>query len=134
MADNMSEAQRSYTMSRIRSEDTKVELMLRRALFSRGLRYRLHRRELPGRPDIVFPREKVAVFVDGDFWHGWNYEDWTDNLKPYWRDKIARNIRRDGLVTEQLRGRGWKVLRIWEHEIEADVASCADQVERALGR
>lgn len=134
MADNMSEAQRSYTMSRIRSEDTKVELTLRRTLFSRGLRYRLHRRELPGRPDIVFPREKVAVFVDGDFWHGWKYEDWSHSLKPYWRDKIARNIRRDGLVTEQLRSRGWKVLRIWEHEIEADVASCADLVERALGR
>lgn len=134
MPDNMTPEQRSFTMSRIRSKDTKVELQLRRVLHRRGLRYRVHKKDLPGKPDIAFTRQQVAVFVDGDFWHGWKFEAWKHKLKPYWRDKIERNRARDRKRNLELREMGWKVVRVWEHELKGDVAACADRVEEAVRR
>jgi DNA mismatch endonuclease (patch repair protein) len=128
----MTVAQRSLTMSRIRSRDTGPELTIRRLLHARGLRYRKHVRALPGRPDLVFSGPKVAVFVDGDFWHGWKFSQWKEKLGPYWREKIEGNKRRDARNFRQLRQGGWTVIRLWEHEIEADPGTCADRVERAV--
>lgn len=119
-------------MSRIRARDTKPELAIRRILHARGLRYRTHVAHLPGRPDVVFGRAKVAVFVEGDFWHGWKFDCWKQGLAPYWREKIERNMRRDAQNLRRLRRDGWKVIRVWEHEIEADAARCADRIELAV--
>jgi len=112
MADNLTPEQRSHTMSRIRSTNTQVELTIRRLLHRRGLRYRIHGTSLPGKPDIVFPKAKVSVFIDGDFWHGLRFAQWQHKLQPYWCDKIAGNRRRDQLNFQRLRRRGWKVIRL----------------------
>src|SRR5687767_9244405 len=106
MADNMTRAQRSRTMSRIRGRDTGPELALRRLIHKRGLRFRTHG-ALPGRPDIVFPKARVAVFVNGTFWHGWQFPRWREKLAPYWRNKIERNRARDLQNTRKLRRLGW---------------------------
>src|SRR5215211_4696018 len=132
VTDNMTREQRSWTMSRVRARDTKPELTVRRLLHGRGLRYRIHVAVLPGKPDIVFSRSRVAVFIDGDFWHGWRFNKWGDGLAPYWREKIKRNMRRDAKNFRRLRRSGWTVIRLWEHEIEADPARCADRVELAV--
>ena len=132
MADNMTAAQRSATMSRIRSRDTKPELTVRKLAYARGLRFRKDAKWLPGRPDLVFSRARVVVFVDGDFWHGWKFDEWRDGLAPYWLAKIERNMGRDKENLETLRTMGWNVLRLWEHEIERDPATCVDRIERAV--
>jgi DNA mismatch endonuclease, patch repair protein len=95
MTDNLTPAQRSWTMSRIKRANTKPELILRRLLHSEALRFRIHVGTLPGCPDVVFSRAQVVVFVDGDFWHGWRFSTWRHKLAPYWEAKIARNRARD---------------------------------------
>src|SRR5450755_556474 len=91
MVDNLTSEQRSYTMSRIRSRNTKPELVVRKLAHSRGLRFRIHGRRLPGCPDLVFATAKVAVFIDGDFWHGWRFPRWKSKLSAYWEIKITGN-------------------------------------------
>src|SRR4051812_25601625 len=127
MADNLTPEQRSYTMSRIRSTNTKPELLVRKLVHARGLRFRIHERSLPGRPDLVFHKAQVAVFVDGDFWHGWRFPQWRDKLQPYWRDKIEGNRKRDQRNFQRLRRMGWLVLRLWEHEVETKADICAER-------
>lgn len=134
VADNMTPEQRSRTMARIRSKNTGPELLLRQALHRRGLRYRIHVKSLPGRPDIVFIRARVAVFVDGDYWHGWNFLNWKDKLQPYWREKIERNMSRDVERTAELESLGWLVVRFWEHEVKGNLQDCVDVVEAAVQR
>ncbi|AWG31820.1 very short patch repair endonuclease [Burkholderia cenocepacia] len=134
MTDNLTPSQRSSTMSRIRSRDTRVEMMVRRALHFRGHRYRVNAGWLPGKPDIVFTKLRLVVFIDGDFWHGWRFESWSDKLAPYWREKIAGNLARDQRQKAALRLDGWGVLRIWEHEVEDDLAHCVARIERRLAR
>lgn len=132
MPDNMSAEQRSRTMSRIRSSNTQIEMVVRRLLFKRGLRYRLHLKSLSGKPDLVFPGARVVVFLDGDFWHGWKFDEWKHKLQKPWRKKIERNRARDLEHTRHLEDAGWQVLRIWEHEIKADAVACADRIEDAV--
>jgi DNA mismatch endonuclease, patch repair protein len=132
MADNMTPGQRSYTMSRIRSKNTKAEVLLRSLLHRRGLRFRIHARWLPGTPDIVFTRQRIAVFVDGDFWHGYKFEEWKGKLQPYWSEKITRNRLRDEAYTTALRERGWTVVRIWEHEMKQGPEHCVARIEREV--
>jgi DNA mismatch endonuclease, patch repair protein len=135
MADNMTVEQRRRTMSRIRHSNTKPELIIRRLLFARGLRYRKCCRALPGKPDLVFSAAKVAVFVDGDFWHGWRFHEWSHKLtSAYWKDKIARNRARDARNQALLEQAGWRVIRIWEHEVEGDPDACADKIEDVVRR
>lgn len=134
MADKIPAERRSYNMSRIRAADTGVEMILRRELRARGVRgYRVHPKGLPGKPDIVFTRWKVAVFVDGCFWHACErcFVAPSSNT-DYWRTKIARNVTRDREITAALRHVGWRVLRIWEHEIEEDLDGAASRVIGAL--
>ena len=132
MADRLTPERRSRLMSRVRSRDTGIEMAVRRAVHARGLRYRTHVRSLPGTPDLVFAGPKVAVFVDGDFWHGWRFPAWQHTLSPYWVEKIAVNRRRDRRNFARLRRRGWLVLRVWGHEVLADVESVADRIESAV--
>ncbi|WP_354222283.1 very short patch repair endonuclease [Bradyrhizobium sp. F1.4.3] len=132
--DVLTPRQRSHCMSRIRGKDTKPEMVLRRALWSADLRYRLHVR-IPGRPDIVFIRARVAVFCDGCFWHGCP----KHSVKPktnssFWSTKLAKNKARDEKVDAVLRAGGWTVMRFWEHEIEDDAARVARRVALAVRR
>lgn len=103
-------------MSRVRGRDTKPEKLLRHALHARGLRFRLHRRDLPGRPDLVFPRHRVCLMVHGCFWHGHECVlfKWPATRRTFWADKIAGNKRRDHRTIEQLQELGWRVLVVWE--------------------
>lgn len=124
-------------MSAIKSKNTRPELALRRALWVRGMRFRVNLKTLPGKPDIVFTRAKIAVFCDGDFWHGHNWalrgipslEEELKSYTPFWRDKILGNIRRDEVNTARLKSEGWMVIRIWESDIKKDVEKCATLVE-----
>lgn len=132
MADNMTPEQRSATMARIRSRDTTIEMRIRRRLHRRGHRYRVHAKWLPGSPDVAFTRCRVAVFIDGDFWHGYQFDEWKAKLAPKWRDKIARNRRRDRARREELRASGWTVVQMWEHEVKEDPEACVLRVEDAV--
>jgi DNA mismatch endonuclease, patch repair protein len=120
-------------MSRIRRRDTKPELLLRRALWSRGLRgYRLDVRTLPGRPDLVWARKRVAVFVDGAFWHGHPSAFTPGKSGAYWDEKINGNVRRDREADATLVAMGWIVLRLWDFEISQQLERCIERVEAAL--
>ena len=130
--DVMTREQRSHCMSRIRGKDTVPEMTLRRALWARGLRYRLHYR-ITGRPDIVFPRQKTAIFIDGCFWHGCPaHRTHPKNNADFWRTKIENNIARDADVTKILEAEGWTVLRFWEHQIKLELSSIIDRILLAL--
>lgn len=131
-------------MAAVRNKDSKAELTLRRALHAVGLRYRLHAKDVPGRPDIVIRSRRLAVFVDGDMWHGNPEElkrrgrDSLADLFPsrteWWVAKIERNMARDCEVNETLRRNGWTVIRLWEHDVLDDPAAAARQVLRAIGK
>ncbi len=134
MADNLTPEQRSYMMSRVRSTDTTPELLVRKLAHTRGLRFRKHCAWLPGRPDLVFVRSRVVVFVDGDYWHGWRFPAWKNKLAPYWKQKIDNNRRRDQRNFQRLRRDGWLLIRLWEHEVERDAEGCIDRIEAAVHR
>lgn len=124
-------------MSSVPSKDTRPELALRHELWQRGLRYLANTKKVTGKPDIAFSKVKLAVFCDGDFWHGHNWairgygslEDELCRYSQYWADKIRRNIGRDREVTEKLEAEGWTVLRIWESDIKKDLTKSANLVE-----
>jgi DNA mismatch endonuclease (patch repair protein) len=130
--DNLTREQRSYCMSRVKGRDTGLERLVGAALRAHGLRFQTHVKTLPGRPDIVFSSARVAVFIDGDFWHGYRFPRWVHTISPFWRAKIGRNRDRDRRNFRRLRGLGWQVVRIWQHEAERDVAKAAGRVLEAL--
>lgn len=120
MSDVMTPEQRSRCMAAIRGKDTKPEILVRKFLFSKGLRYRLNNRKLPGSPDIVLKKYKTVIFVDGCFWHGHEgckYFRLPKSNTPFWEAKITRNIERDKETTQALTALGWKVISIWECEL-----------------
>ena len=136
MADVLSKYQRKFCMSRIRGKNTKPELLLRKALWSRKLRYRL-KNSLPGRPDIIFPGRQLAVFVDGCFWHGCQRckKKLPATNRLYWARKIKRNIAKSRAVKRSLLRNKWSAVRIWEHEIKKDgLIKAKKRVQRALKR
>ena len=132
MPDNLTPEQRSYCMSRIKGKDTGLETWVRSTLHRRGLRFRKHVKHLPGKPDIVFPKVKTAVFVDGDFWHGYRFSSWEHKISHFWRDKIEKTRQRDARNVRTLRQMGWKVVRLWEHELKEDFESAIDQIISAV--
>jgi DNA mismatch endonuclease, patch repair protein len=111
-------------MSKIRSKNTKFEVDFIRQLRKKTkIKFRTHVRKVKGNPDIVFEKQRICIFLDSDFWHGWQYPRWKHLLKnAFWRNKIDRNRKRDKYITRYLRGRGWTVVRVWEHEIR----TCCD--------
>lgn len=132
-----SSALASRTKSRNRSKNTAAELQLRQTLWRRGLRYRLHAANLPGKPDLVFPRQRVVVFCDGDFWHGRDWDKRRAKLQcgansAYWVAKIQSNVERDCKVGAELESAGWRVVRLWETDIKRDPSEAADRVCSAL--
>ena len=124
----MSAETRSAVMSRIRGRDTGPERAMADEFASRGLTWESHVQELPGRPDFVFRDSRLAVFVDGDFWHGWRFPQWRDKLSDKWEAKIEATRRRDARNRRRLRRMGWKVLRIWEHQITRSRDACVARV------
>jgi DNA mismatch endonuclease (patch repair protein) len=123
-------------MAAVKSKNTRPEISLRKALWIRGMRYRVNVRTLPGKPDIVFTRAKIVVFCDGDFWHGHNwairglssFEDELARYSQFWKDKISGNVERDIKNTARLEAEGWIVIRIWESDIKNDVSKCASTI------
>lgn len=133
MTDTRTPAQRRRIMAAVRSRNTGPELALRRALYAAGLRgWRCHRRDLPGSPDLVFGRAKVAVFVDGAFWHGHPSRHKPGRSGRYWDEKIEQNVARDRRVDEELRRSGWTVLRIWDFEVTRELARTVARIAEAL--
>jgi len=136
MTDNLTRRQRSYAMSRIRSSaNASTELALARAMRAEGITGWRRGSMLPGRPDFVFAKPRVVVFVDGCFWHGCPrcYAPPKSN-RAYWRGKVAGNVARDRRRRTELRRRGWRVVRVWEHTLKRRPAAAAAAVRRALAR
>ena len=135
MPDIWSPEKRSEVMSRIRGVDTGPELALRHCLHAMGYRYRLHPSGVPGRPDVVFPRDRLVVFVHGCFWHGCpkHYSPPRSRAR-FWRRKLLENRRRDARVRRELKRSGWSLIEFWEHEVESDPARRAQEVTVALAR
>lgn len=125
----------SYNMKRVKNKDSKIELLLRKELWSRGLRYRKNVNNIVGKPDIVYIGKKIAIFVDSEFWHGYNWEVKKYEIKSnkeFWYHKIERNIERDKEVNIALENAGWKVLRFWGKDIKKNVKLCADIIQKEL--
>ena len=126
---------RSEQMARIKGSNTSPELALRKALWARGLRYRLMVRTIGGRPDLVFPKQRLAVFIDGCFWHGCPLHYARPRSRhEFWSIKLAENIHRDYRQSDALHSAGWSVVRLWEHEVILDLARATDRVAQSLKR
>lgn len=132
MPDHLTPEQRRRAMQKVKLKDGPLETAVRSALWRRGWRFRKHVKKLPGNPDVVFTKAKVAVFIDGDFWHGYDFDSWKDKLKPFWRDKIETNMARDQRNFSLLAEAGWVVVRLWGHEVKKDLDGCIQRVEEAL--
>jgi DNA mismatch endonuclease (patch repair protein) len=133
MADTFTREQRSQIMRQVKSKDTSLELRLRRLIWRRGLRYRVNVAGLPGKPDIVFTRQRIVIFVDSCFFHGCSaHLRRPKSNQEYWDAKIARNILRDQTVNAEYQQMDWQVFRLWEHELKTDVEICADRIESAV--
>lgn len=125
----------SFNMKQVKNKDSDIELMLRKELWKRGLRYRKNVSGITGKPDIVFKRKKVAVFCDSEFWHGYDWENRKEDFKSnkeFWISKIERNIERDKEVNKTLEGEGWIVLRFWGRDIKKRCKECADEIQKVL--
>ncbi len=122
-------------MAMIKSKNTKPEIMLRKELWRRRLRYRKNCKQVYGKPDLVFLRKQIAIFIDGEFWHGYNFEETKKRLKSnkeFWIEKIEQNMERDFEITKFLIEQSWAVLRFWDFEIVNDLFRCADKIERVV--
>ena len=135
--DNHTKEQRRKNMQAVKNKDSKIELLLRKELWARGLRYQKNSKKVFGKPDIVFIGKKVAVFCDSEFWHGYDWDYKKNDIQSrsdFWVPKIERNMQRDIEVTTRLTQEGWTVLRFWGNEIKHDLKSCADIIETAVRR
>ena len=134
--DVLSPEQRRKNMQNIPQKGTKPEMLLRHALWTKGIRYRKNYDKLPGKPDIVLTRPKIAIFVDGDFWHARGHQDnpgeQVATNKEFWKKKLTRNVERDKEVDDELTEAGWLVLRFWESDIKKDLTGCIKQIEQYL--
>ena len=133
--DKLTKEQRHKNMQAVRSSGTKIEIALAKALWSNGLRYRKNNKNVYGKPDFTFKKYGLAIFVDGEFWHG---KDWEERKKDhksnreFWYKKIQRNIERDNEVNLHLKNEGWKVLRFWGNDIEKDLKKCVKKIEKKI--
>ena len=137
MSDVLSKEQRHKNMKNIKSKDTQIELILRRALWGKGYRYRKNYDKLPGHPDIVLTRYKIAIFCDGEFFHGKDWDHLKEKLKEsnngeFWTNKILKNIERDEKVNKELRFLGWIVLRFWGNDIKKNTGECIKTIEEFI--
>jgi DNA mismatch endonuclease (patch repair protein) len=133
--DKFSKEQRSKIMASIKSRDTKEEVLLAKALWNRGYRYRKNNKKIFGKPDISFARYKIAIFVDGEFFHGYNWDDRKLKIltnRDYWIPKIERNIQRDKNVNHHLLSNGWIVIRFWSSFVKKNLNDCIQIIEDEL--
>lgn len=124
-----------YNMQQVKNKDSKIELMLRKALWDKGYHYRKNVKSVYGHPDIAFIGKKIAVFCDSEFWHGYDWEHRKEDFKvrqDFWIPKIERNMQRDKEVTEKLETDGWIVLRFWGKEIKTNLSECVKKIKEAL--
>jgi len=129
----MSPEKRSALMSRIKGKDTGPEKIVASWLVSFGYEPERHSTDLPGKPDFVFRDLMLIVFVDGDFWHGWRFPSWKEKLAPSWQSKIEATRERDLRNIRKLRQRGWKVIRLWEHQVRSHPDICLSKITKAFG-
>ena len=125
----------SYNMRQVKSKDSEIELMLRKALWQKGYRYRKNVKNVFGHPDIAFIGKKIAIFCDSEFWHGFDWKNRKKDFKirqAFWISKIERNMERDKEVTQKLLEDGWIVLRFWGKDIKNNTNKCVEQIERYL--
>lgn len=135
LLDNHTPEQRHKNMTAVKSKGTKIEVLLQKELWHRGLRYRKNVKNIYGKPDIAFIGKKIAVFCDREFFHGFDWEIRSKEIKSnreFWIPKIEKNIQRDKDVTDKLKKDGWIVLRFWGNEIKNDVSGCADKIESVI--
>ena len=126
---------RSIHMKKITGKDTKPEIIFRKALWGRGIRYRKNYPKIPGKPDVAIVKYKIAIFIDGTFWHGYNWKEKKRKIhsnKEYWIKKIEGNMARDKRINTQLNEMGWTVLRFWDFEIKKNLSLCIDKTMAAL--
>ncbi len=133
--DNHTPEQRQKNMRAVKSKGSRIETVLQKELWHRGLRYRKNAKQIYGKPDIAFIGKKIAVFCDSEFFHGYDWENHKSDIKSnrdFWIPKIERNMQRDIEVNEKLRSDGWTVIRFWGNDIKKDLSHCADIIERAV--
>lgn len=129
MTDKFPKEVRSRIMASIKQKNTKIEIIVFRELRRKGIYFQKHYKKVPGTPDIALPRKKIAIFIDGDFWHGYRYPAWKKRLTSgYWTKKIERNRERDRKTFSYLRRKGWKVLRVWEHELSKNFENAISKI------
>jgi DNA mismatch endonuclease (patch repair protein) len=129
--DRLTPEQRRRNMQAIRSKNTKIEIILGKALWAAGYRYRKNDKKVLGKPDFVFKKQKVAVFCDSEFWHGKDWDVQQKRIgtnKDFWINKIQKNVNRDMKINEELKSQGWKVIRFWETEIKKNIGICVTKV------
>ena len=135
MTDRLTPEQRKKNMQHVRSKNTEIELLLRHALWKKGIRYRVNNNDILGKPDICIRKYKLIVFCDGDFWHGRDFTvDTVDTNKKFWIDKIRANQERDFQQTLQLRDDGWTVLRFWGSDIKKDLAGVVEKIINTINQ
>lgn len=133
--DRLTPQQRHKNMKAVKNSGSKIEVLLQKELWNRGLRYRKNVKNVFGKPDIAFIGKKVAVFCDSEFFHGYDWENKKAEIKSnrdFWIPKIERNMQRDIEVNETLKAEGWTIIRFWGNDIKKNVKGCADTVENAL--
>ena len=135
--DNLTPDQRKKNMQHIRSKDTEIELILRKALWREGIRYRKHYDKLPGKPDIAITKYRIAIFCDGEFFHGKDWEKLqlklrNSNNSEYWIKKINRNIERDQEIEREIRAEDWTVLRFWGKDIKCNTSECISVIKETI--
>jgi DNA mismatch endonuclease (patch repair protein) len=133
--DVLTPEQRHKCMSRIRSKNTSIEVLLRKALWREGIRYRKSYDKLPGKPDIAITKYKIAVFCDGELWHGKDWENKKQRIKTnrdYWIPKIERNMARDNENEKKLENMGWTVIRFWGMEIKKSIINCVAEIKNTI--
>lgn len=134
--DKLTKEQRHKNMKAVKNKDSKIEILLRKALWSKGYRYRKNYTKLEGKPDIVLQKYKVAIFCDSEFWHGYDWEVRKQDIKSnqdFWIRKIEGNIQRDVTVNKILKDQGWKVVRFWGKDIQKNLNACIDKIEKEIG-
>ena len=128
----MTAEQRSRAMKAVKLKHGPLERLIQRELRNNGLRFQRNCKNVAGSPDIVFTEKRVAIFIDGDFWHGWRLPAWEHKLSDFWKTKLKANRKRDQRNFRRLRAADWTVIRLWEHEIRSDRARCIARILRAL--
>lgn len=134
--DRLTKEQRRKNMQAVKNKDSKIEILLRKALWNKGYRYRKNCQNIVGKPDIVLSKYRTAIFCDSEFWHGYNWEVRKNDIKSnreFWIKKIEGNIKRDANVNKILKEQGWKVIRFWGKEIQNDLETCINKIEKELG-